>query len=92
MTKRTLQGMRTDENFTLFWQKVNQMASNLEAFDPVLQQKRKAPRRFELGNAPLDFCTEPMDYYRRIYWICLYRLLLIDSTWQNIVHTYVYKS
>ena len=67
MTKRTLQGMRTDENFVLFWQKVNQMASTLEVCDPILPRKRKVPKRLEIGSAPPEYCSEPKDLYRRIY-------------------------
>jgi len=67
MTKRTLQEIRTDENFALFWQKVSQMASILEVSDPVLPQKRKVPKRFEIGSTPPEYCAEPKDYYRHIY-------------------------
>ena len=41
MTKRTLQGMQTDESFVLFWQKVNQMASTLEVSDPILLRNKR---------------------------------------------------
>ena len=67
MTKWTLQGMRTDENFVLFWQKVNQMASTLEVSDPILPLKRKVPKRLEISSAPPGYCSEPKDHYRRIY-------------------------
>jgi len=67
MTKRTLQEMRTDENFVLFWKKVSQMASTLEVSDPVLPRKQKVPKRFEIGSAPPKYCAEPKDHYRRIY-------------------------
>lgn len=67
MTKQTLQGMRIDKNFVLFWQKVNQMASTLEVSDPILPRKRKVPKRLEIGSAPPEYCSEPKDHYRRIY-------------------------
>ena len=67
MTKQTLQGMRTDENFVLFWQKVNQMASALEVSDPILPRKRKVLKRLEIGSAPPEYCAEPKDHYHCSY-------------------------
>ena len=60
------------------------MASSLE----VATTKR---RRFEIGSAPPEFCTEPKDYYRCIYFEgldLLVQLLLIDLTSQDIIHIY----
>ena len=88
MTKRTLLAMRTDENFALFWRKVSQMASSLEASDPVLPRKRKTPRRFEIGGAPPEFCAE---HYHRIYFEGLDLLVqaIADRFDQPGYHTYL---
>ena len=59
--------MQTDENFVLFWQKVNQMASMLEVSDPTLPQKRMVPKRLEIISTPPEYCAEPKDHYCFIY-------------------------
>ena len=54
-----------NENFDLFWGKVNGIASDLEVDVPVLHRRRKVPR-FEEGNAPLEYPSTPKDMYRRV--------------------------
>ena len=49
LTTKTLESLRTDENFCLFWQKIEQMRSQLDIDEPQLPRRRKAPRRFETG-------------------------------------------
>ena len=44
MTKRTLHGIRDDQSFDLFWEKVSTMASDVDVNDPVLPRKRKVPK------------------------------------------------
>ena len=67
MTKQTLQGMRSDENFGLFWEKVKIMINDIDVAEPLLPRKRKMPKRYEVGSAPSEFPACPKDYYRRIY-------------------------
>ena len=43
------------------------MASTLDVSDPILPRKRKVPKRLEIGSAPPEYCSEPKDHYRRIY-------------------------
>ena len=65
MTRRTLQGIRSENCFDLFWQKVNTMAAELDVSDPVLPRKRKAPKHFEEGRAPAEFHSALKDLYRQ---------------------------
>ena len=66
MTRKTLQKMRSEENFGLFWQKINRLTADLDIAVPTLPRRRKMPKRFEVGNALPEFPSEPEDYYRRI--------------------------
>lgn len=45
MTVRTLQCMRADANFEVFWGKVTGLAEEHDIDDPVLPRQRKRPRR-----------------------------------------------
>ena len=47
LTVKTLKTLRTDENFNLFWQKLEKMMNELNVDEPQLARRRKAPRRFE---------------------------------------------
>lgn len=44
LTVKTLEGLRTDENFELFWQKVGRARERLEVEEPQLPRRRKVPR------------------------------------------------
>ena len=44
MTVRTLQSIRSDDNFKHFWAKVTNLDSDLDTEEPVLPRKRKRPR------------------------------------------------
>ena len=68
MTKKTLIGLRTEEKFDLFWERVNRMSQDVEVSDPALPRKRKAPRRYEVGEAPAEFHSTPKSLYRQIYY------------------------
>jgi hypothetical protein len=63
-------GIRNDDSFDLFWEKVNKIASDLDVDDPVLPRRRKVPRRFE-GDAPPEYPSTPKDMYRRVYFEAL---------------------
>lgn len=70
MTVTTLQSIRSDENFTLFWEKITKMASNLDVSDAVLPRRRKRPRRYDDGSEG-DFPEKVEDFYRPIYFEAL---------------------
>ena len=71
MTKRTLLGIRSEQCFDLFWEKVNRMAGEVDISDPVLPRKRKVPQCFEEGSAPPEFHSTPKDLYRQVYYEAL---------------------
>ena len=71
LTVKTLEGLRTDDNFDLFWQKVEKTRDQLDVDEPQLARRRKVPRRFEQGSAPAAFAVSPKDEYRRVYFKAL---------------------
>ncbi len=66
MVVRTLQSIRSDECFDLFWLKVVAIA---EPFDiqPQLPRRRKVPRRYDSGSAEGEFHDNPKAYFRQHY-------------------------
>ena len=67
MTIQTLESLRNDQYFNLFWMKVNQFASLHHANEPQLPRQRKRPRRFEEGTSQESFHQTPKYYYRQYY-------------------------
>lgn len=66
MVVRTLQTIRNDESFDLFWLKVTNFSEPL-GIEPQLSCRRKVPRRFESGTAEGDFHEIPESFYRQHY-------------------------
>ncbi len=66
MVVRTLQSLRSDECFDLFWLKVTKTSEPLD-IEPQLPRRHKVPRRFETGSAEGEFHSDPKDYYRQNY-------------------------
>ena len=71
LTVKTLEGLRTDENFDLFWQKVEKTRDKFDVEEPQLARRRKVPRRFEEGTAPAEFPVSPEGEHRRLYFEAL---------------------
>ena len=71
MTIKTLQSIRSEENFTLFWQKVTTLAESVEVDEPQSPRSRKRPKRFETWEAEAEFSATVEDHYRRIYFEAL---------------------
>ena len=67
MTITTLQKMRTEENFDLFFQKLELLQQEHEIDEPSLPRKRKRPSWFEPGNAEPHHSNTVADHYRRQY-------------------------
>ena len=67
LSVKTLQSMRNDEVYELFWVTAQQNASNFDIGEPTLPRKRKAPRHFEIGSSVSEFPSSPKDHYKRIY-------------------------
>ena len=70
MTVRTLQSMRCDSNFELFWTKVMRLVQELDVDAPVLPRQRKRPRRYETGTEG-SFPQTVEDLYRIAYYEAL---------------------
>ena len=71
MTVRTLQSVRNEEDFMLFWTKVTKMASSIGVDDPVLPRQRKTPRRYDYGTAEGETPTDVQALYRPIFFEAL---------------------
>lgn len=54
LTVKTPQRLQTDDNFDLFWQKVEKMRYQFNIAEPQLERKQKAPKQYEQGNAPAE--------------------------------------
>ena len=63
---KTLQSIGSEDNSTLFWQKVTTLAESVELDEPQLPRSRKRPKIFELGEAEAEFSATVKDHYRRI--------------------------
>ena len=69
LTVKTLQSLRTDCNFQLFWEKTIRDADRLKVNRPSLPRRRKTPRRFESGSTDgYSFPNTPVHHYRRVYY------------------------
>ena len=71
LSVRTLEGMRDEETFELFWIMVQQLVSEHDIGEPKLPRKRKAPRHLEIGSSESEHPSSPKEYYKRIYYEAL---------------------
>ena len=67
LTVITLEGLQTENDFELFWQKVEKMKIQFDTDEPLLARKQKTPRRFEEDIAPAEFAASPKNEYRRVF-------------------------
>ena len=67
MTVQTLQSIRNDELFHLFWEKVSLFAKSLEVDEPQLPHCRKWPSRYEEGTSTGDYPSDLKDLFRQQY-------------------------
>ncbi len=67
LTVKTLQSLRTEENFELFWKKTNIKCQELEVSEPQLDRKRKIPKRFDHGSVQAEYPVSAKSEYRRIF-------------------------
>ena len=58
MTVKTLQSLRSDSNFDLFWRKAEITRQKFDIDAPELPRKRKLPRRLDDGNAEPEFSSD----------------------------------
>ena len=66
-TVKTLESMRNDENYGLFWAKVTKFAEDHEIDGPILPRRRNAPIRYNFGQAPAEHPETPENDYRLQY-------------------------
>lgn len=64
----TLQTVRTDESFELFWKKVCITAESVDVEEPQLPRQRKVPKRYDDGLAGAEFPCTPKSYYWQLYY------------------------
>ena len=63
LTVNTLQKIRNNQNFELFWKKVK----FARYFRPSITSQRKVPRRFDHGTADPEYPSSPFDHYKIIH-------------------------
>ena len=71
LTCSTLEQIRKDESFDLFWEKLMLMQEKLDIGLPILPRKRRAPERFRGGSGEVFFHDDPKQYYRAQYFEAL---------------------
>jgi len=54
LTIRTLESIRSEECFDLFWEKLGKDRESLEVNDPIFPRKQKVPQRFEIDTSTVD--------------------------------------
>ena len=67
ITLVTLQSIRSDQWFDLFWQYIESRRSVVDVSPPELPRQRKVPRRFEVGETQLEYPASAKDNFRRLY-------------------------
>ena len=68
MVIKTLQGIRTEQSFDLFWTKLAKLSETLDVDEAQLPRRRKVPSRYEDGLASCHFHDTPKVYYRQLYY------------------------
>ena len=71
---KSLQTIRNEDSFNLFWLKVLKSAESFE-LEPKLPRQRKRPRRYEEGEASNEFHTNPKEYFRQLYYEAIDRVM-----------------
>ena len=73
MTVATLQSLRSDTDFDIFWTKVEGIRESLDVDEPTLPRnsKRKVPKRYDDGASEGDHPRNCKDFYRKEYYEAL---------------------
>ena len=71
LTCNTLERLHNQESFSLLWGKVSGMQENLQIDQAMLPRRRKAPRRFEVGDGQGTFTETVQDYFRAEYYVAI---------------------
>ena len=67
LTVKTLEGLRTEDNFDLFWERLEKTRDQLDVDKPEPARRQKMPKRFEQGSTPAECAVSLKDEYRRVY-------------------------
>ena len=67
ITLVTLQSIRSDQWFDLFWQYIESRRSVVDVSPPELPRQRNVPHRFEVGETQLEYPASAKDNFRRLY-------------------------
>jgi hypothetical protein len=70
LTVKTLEVLRNDESFDLFWE-VKKTRDSVNVDEPWLARRQKVPKEHEQGKAPAEFAATPRDEFRRLYYEAL---------------------
>ena len=89
LTRKTLEKLRTEGSFDLFWSKVTSKQQTLEVSDPVLPRRRKTPARFAVGTEAGHHPASPKELFRQQYFECLDLIIVFikDRFDQPSIHT-----
>ena len=68
MTILTLEGMRSEECFLLFWERTEKKRQELGVDAPQLPRQRKVPRRLEVGTSIPEAEKSVEDLYMKTYY------------------------
>lgn len=71
LTTQTLQSIRSDEMYELFWLKVTKLAEDLDADPPILPRRRKRPKKYDQGSAEPEYPESPKASFRASYFEAL---------------------
>ena len=71
LTVRTLQCVRSESDFDIFWEKVEMKRAELDVEGPCVARKRKFPKRLELGSGEAEFHVTAKSFYRQMYFEAL---------------------
>ena len=71
LTTRTLEGMRTEDSFDLFFKLAKSLHERVGTEPPALPRKRKAPLRHEIGSGEGLHSMTVEDHYRLQYYEAL---------------------
>ena len=71
MVVRTLQTLRNEEAFDLFWEKVINSAEAFKVEQPELPRKGRIPSRFDDGIGEHEYHSESKTYHRQEYYEAL---------------------
>ena len=66
-TVQSLQAIRSDGHFSLFWKYLEQRSSKMDMSNPALPRRKRVPRRLEVGEGAPEYAATVEDHYRRIY-------------------------